>query len=278
MHIIGSLARLFTSRLSHKKAYWIYCRIPPSLRDFDTTINYRGIRLNIFTGEANGKVLYYFNSYEPQQLDFLTSVIKPGMTFFDVGANIGIFTLLAAKQMARVFSFDPSPEIVELMKKNLRINTDVAPRITIVEEAVSDSEGFTDFYPHRTGNIGVGRIFKYGHAENLPIIPLKVRMNTLDFYADRFGKPDIIKMDIEGAEAFALRGGEKLFRRKDAPILMMEFHPDEILRCGSSVNELIEFLKRCGYESKRVTLLDAQNPDWYIFHKQSVDDPILVKF
>jgi FkbM family methyltransferase len=86
---------------------------------------------------------------------------------------------------------------------------------------VSDKESSIPFYIYSHKNYGVGRIFD-DHEDNT-VKSIMINANTLDYYADKFGVPDLIKMDIEGAEALALLGGQDLFSKPNAPVLFIEF-------------------------------------------------------
>ena len=106
---------------------------------------------------------------------------------------------------------------------------------------------------------------------------LKVKSNTIDNYVQIYGKPEIIKMDIEGAEINAIKGGSNLFRQKEAPIIMIEIHSILIKEFGGTSEQIIKTLKSFGY-----TMWECQggNNDLnynYIFSKSELVSDFLVK-
>ena len=223
---VVKLTPIITRRMSRRNAYRMVMRIPPHLGHFNTIINFRGVKMKIFTGESMGRIMYYFDDWEPKQNDFFEAYIKPGMLLVDVGANMGFYSLFAATHGARSIAFEPDPDIAKnYLKFNVELNK-VSNRVTIINEAVADKADMLKFYLHRPGSWGAGRIFKLSD-ENNPTIDVKT--NSIDSYVQKYGKPDVIKMDIEGAEVFAIEGADNLLKQEDAPLLMIEFHPGEIL-------------------------------------------------
>ena len=76
-------------------------------------------------GDGMGLMLFFKRPYEENEREFVYKFLKPGMTFFDIGANQGIYTLLAGKQVGKngkVFSFEPVPSQLKKLKRNLKIN------------------------------------------------------------------------------------------------------------------------------------------------------------
>lgn len=276
--LVMKLTPMITRRISRRNAHRIVMRIPPHLGHFDAVIPFRGIKMKIFTGESMGRIMYYFGDWEPKQNDFFEAYIKPGMLLFDIGANMGFYSLFAATHGARSVAFEPDPDII---KNYLKFNTElnkVPDRIIIVNEAVADKAGTLKFYLHRPGSWGAGRIFKLSD-ENNPTIDVKT--NSIDFYVQKYGKPDVIKMDIEGAEVFAIEGAENLLKRGDAPLLMIEFHPGEILEAtggGITMDMIINQLQDYGYKSYKIFELHEQNPTWYVFSKKEIPNDILATF
>lgn len=276
--LVMKIIPLITRRINHRSAYRIVSRIPAHLGGFDAVIPFRSVKMKIFTGESMGKIMYYFGDWEPKQNNFFAAYIKPGMLLFDVGANMGFYSLFAATHGARSVAFEPDPAIAsEYLKFNIALNK-VSDKVVVVNEAVSNKEGTVQFYLHRPGSWGAGRIFKISD-ENNPAI--SVNTNPIDYYVQKYGKPDVIKMDIEGAEYFALQGASETLSREDAPDLMMEFHPGEIIEASqgrSSYEKLIALLVDYGYKAHGIYELNEQNPTWYVFSKKEIPKSILATF
>ena len=136
--------------------------------------------------------------YEKLCAEFVASLIQPGMVAFDVGANVGYYTLLLARGVepeGRVIAFEPNPTNVAHLKEHLRLNK--INNVEIVEAAVSDREG-TAFF---SGEGATGSLSQTG-------TPLRT------VQLDNYPRPNFIKMDIEGGETAALRGSAKILAER----------------------------------------------------------------
>jgi FkbM family methyltransferase len=224
------------------------------------------MRLLVNTGESIGRRVFYWREYETHQEDTFAELVNGGELVFDIGANIGIYSLLAARRGAKVIAFEPSRLVRRYLTHNVTLNT---AQVTIVPEAVSDAAGTVPFFETRPGNLGVGRIFRFGHSatEDYPI-QYEVASNTLDHYTAQLGMPRLVKMDIEGAECLALAGGGKTLAAVDSPILMVEFHPGELTALGSSVEDCMALLASHRY--RRYCLLSGGSHQWFVFSKRPV--------
>jgi FkbM family methyltransferase len=150
-----------------------------------------------------------------------------------VGANVGYYTLIAARQCrnGQVFSFEPLPSNVDFLKRHLSLNH--VRNVNVFEAAVGNTDG-TAFFQTSSSN-SMGHIASQGNLE--------VRLMTLDGLIRRGEAmpPDVIKMDIEGAEYDALCGAIHLLKQK-RPKLFLATHGAEVCKacCG--------LLKDIGYE------------------------------
>jgi hypothetical protein len=107
------------------------------------------------------------------------------------------------------------------------------------------------FYEARPGNLGVGRVLSFGHSVGKSK-DYQVHCDTIDAFVRRFGKPDVIKMDIEGAEYLALNGAAATLSAADAPQLFIEFHPQEILVLGGTLERCLNTLQYHGYRQYEI--------------------------
>lgn len=151
---------------------------------------------------------YWLGYYELEIQSALQRELKPGYTFFDVGANAGFFTLLGAQLVGpagKVIAFEPLPENADCIRFQLKLNS--ITWCEVVEEAVGASEGAAAF-SYDTAGSSVGHLGASSTTEKR----ISVRASTLDRAASRFGSPQFIKMDIEGAEAEALKGAPELLK------------------------------------------------------------------
>jgi FkbM family methyltransferase len=170
--------------------------------------------------------------------------LQPGMVFFDLGANIGLFTLLAARtvgESGKVFSFEPDQQNAARLRENIARNS--FRNVTVVEGGVWSTTGELNFVPgpptspdRAWGKFVPGVQDRDGVA---------TRCVSLDDFIRDAPVPDAIKCDVEGAEVEALRGGEKLLS-KHHPWILCEMHSPENNR------SVREFLGRLNYQIETI--------------------------
>ena len=162
---------------------------------------------------------YWIGHYEFQIQHALKLLLKRGWTFFDIGANAGFFTLIGSRIVGndgRCIAFEPSTINVESIRQQLELNC--ISNCQIIAEALSDFEGESEFFFPSPGS-PVGHLGRSQSGEQC----IRVRVATLDSAARRFGPPQLVKMDVEGAEVDALRGACELLRTSP-PIWLIELH------------------------------------------------------
>lgn len=150
--------------------------------------------------------------YDKNQRKLFCEAIKPGSTVLDVGANVGIYTLLAAKRGARVFAIEADPKTVEMLRHNIELNG-FEDRVTVFPMAVGEREGTVTLYRHEE-NRGHSNLFD-------GVDPVAVPCRTIDSLD--LPPIDVCKMDIEGSELSALKGMEATIRRSPEMKLLIEY-------------------------------------------------------
>lgn len=179
--------------------------------------------------------------YEPIETELIKKILKPNDVVFDIGANIGYFTLLMARLCDTVYAFEPETRNFEFLEKNIKLNN--LDNVIPTQSAVAASSGSKLLFRCDTDN-GMHRLYESKFC-NDPA-PLAVRTVGLD---DEFRgyRVEFIKMDIEGAEMGALKGMRYLLANCK-PIILMEFHPPSIREYGADPEEEYHFLKTLGYD------------------------------
>jgi FkbM family methyltransferase len=154
----------------------------------------------------------------------------------DLGANIGYFSLLAARLVGRegkVYAFEPEPRNFGLLLKNIELNG--YNNIVAVQKAVSNISGSISLFLH-VKDTGAHTIYQPEHAEKEFGECIEVQTVTVDeFFEDKEQRIDVIKMDIEGAEMAALLGMDRVIRENENLKMFIEFHPPGIRRRGDSL-------------------------------------------
>jgi len=187
---------------------------------------------------------------------FLESVLRPGMTVIEVGANRGVTAIAIAKAVGEkgyVDAFEPVPEYYECLQENVSRNR--IENISIYNQALSNENGSVLFYKHGEGS-GLTRVEE---AETI-----RVQATTLIQFvgARHIAKIDFINLDCEGCELLVLREAQTLLK-KQAPAIFCEIHRDYLKSLNQSVKELVRFLRSLGYTVKPIQVEDLnRNTDF----------------
>lgn len=209
--------------------------LAPGLRDLPGV---RGLYARLY---VLGKTLA-----EPRERRFFRSQVEPGMVVFDVGANLGFYTLLLADRVGpqgRVHAFEPDPLSCEILQRRAAGRAN----IEINQTAVGDHEGTITLYTNRS-NRADNRVHPSLGVETAEAVD--VPLTTLDAYCAARGieKIDAVKMDIQGAEVAALEGFRKTIDRLKPRWMLIEFSPEHLRGAGSSPEAFWGILGELGYE------------------------------
>lgn len=173
-------------------------------------------------------------SYEPAVTATLQRLVRPGWVCVDLGAHYGYFSLLLAQLVGsagRVVAFEPSAENAAILRRNVALN-DLENRVTVEEYAVSDgstSEAALTL-PETFSSEWTLRREQGTRSQVVSAI-------ALDDYSPPGQRVDLIKMDIEGAEAQALSGMSRILHESH-PVLVMELHGEEGKRAAATLERL----------------------------------------
>lgn len=258
MNAIESAARWLKCRLGFQDDSRLVVAARPGYNKFlDLLYGKRGI-VRVLHGVETIRIRpahrYFLNDYEPDLFLFLKRAVRSGDTVVEVGANVGVFTVLVARWVGpqgHVFAFEPSPIARAALEDHLRLNG-MADRVTVISAAVSDAPGSSIFY--ELGASGENTL-SATHSRIADARALQVHVTTLDDFCQSHSiTPSLIKMDIEGFELHALRGARRILTSY-RPLLAVEVHPMNWPELGISRKEVEEFLAGIGY---RVTALQEQ--------------------
>ena len=176
----------------------------------------------------------------------LRLALSPGDTFFDVGANHGAFSLIAAALVGpsgSVVAFEPQPDLADLLASSFAING--FSHASVQPVALSDHEGeATLFIPDHAARAGVYEAFSATGRHQAVHVPLI----TLDQLIDHLPTPGklFIKLDAEGSELAFLRGAAQTLRTR-RPEILLELNPESAAAAGYRVADLIAQLQAIGY-------------------------------
>jgi FkbM family methyltransferase len=180
-----------------------------------------GLRINTRSGNPG----YGFGTTEPVVQDAIATALRPGGVFYDLGANVGFFTLVGAKavgDVGRVYAFEPDADNAAALRKNVALNS--LDRVEVIEAAVSDFDGEASL---------VGEGIKARLEEGGRDVRV-VKLDSLDILP-----PDMVKIDVEQAEEQVIAGMRRLI---DAhrPTILCEMHMHGPV--GEAVATLAEWL------------------------------------
>jgi FkbM family methyltransferase len=175
--------------------------------------------------------------------------LGPSMTVYDLGANFGLFSLLAARKVGpqgKVFSFEPELKLTSRIQANAEKNS--FANIQIVRAAVWSSTGHVSFAPadpHISPDLGTGQVNLADPREDRSNVP----SIALDDFVRENPPPDLIKCDVEGSESEVLQGAEKLFSSA-RPWFICEVHDarnaEFLIRWLTSKNYTLEWVEEPG--------------------------------
>jgi len=217
------------------------------------------IRLWIDLGDAGVSRWCLTGSFEPVETKFVLGLLKPGMSFVDIGANIGWFTVQAADRVGpqgHVTAFEPRPTTGHWLKRSIEDNA-FSERAEIYNCAVGPRAGEIHIgYSRDTDNPGgtwsllnekLEARFRTGNA-----VMIRVPMVALDeVVGDR--RVDVIKIDIEGAEPAAMAGSSRILST-NRPIVVSEINPALLEQVSNvSARDYVKTMNALGYRCCELT-------------------------
>ena len=206
----------------------------------------RGVKLAINPTDPVISGALLFGVYENGELDLFETLLRPGMTVVDVGANIGLYTALAAKGVGpsgRVLALEPDPESFEFLRRTVALN--VFENVEPIQFAASAATGNAELY-RNPDNRGDSRLY----AD--PLLgdnPLAVRTTTLDelLGSRSIRDVDVLKIDTQGAEGLVLAGAREMLANSPNLTILMEFWPYGLARTGSQADAVLGLLRGSGF-------------------------------
>lgn len=191
----------------------------------------------------------YTAGFETASVKFVQQELRPGGVFFDVGANGGLYTLIAAQKVGpggHVYAFEPGERELELLRQN--ISTNGLTNVTVIDRAVSNKCGVAEFAISRDG--AMNSLARNRHPGQQIVCWKKVETTTLDGVVKEFGinNVDLVKVDVEGAEQLVLEGAQRLLSASEAPKVICEFCDVTASGFSASTVELRNGFEQLGYE------------------------------
>ncbi len=194
------------------------------------------------TRNRSSYLAYFQGEKDPEIQAFIRRNLGPGKVFVDVGANIGTYTVPAAKLVGdagKVVAIEPHPAIFRLLEKNISLNR--LQNVLPVRTAIGETNGniCIAFDRCNAGQTHVtGEADLTSNGESVPIARLD------DLLIERgITEIDYLKIDVEGYEKFVLAGAQRIIAKSAAMIIQMELIHSHVARYGISCLEIAEILR-----------------------------------
>ena len=233
-------AQLYASVMKSIDQESICVRLPEMEGSFEVGLRSTILKRILHTGE-----------YEPDLAAVLKKRVDPGRDVIDVGANVGFFSVLAAKLIddgQRVLAIEPTPSAVGYLRRNIERNS-CADRVIVAQNLVADSVGRRDLHviPGKEEFSSLNAIV-HPSVRGLESVKIVVDCETIDNLVMRLGlSPGLIKIDVEGAEIAVFRGAEETIRRH-LPTIVFEVTDSLHQRLDRGTTyETVTWLEERGY-------------------------------
>ena len=208
----------------------------------------RGIEVHIAGNPMWLDPLFATQNWEEVEAESYSAYVQDlaeGMVVFDIGAHIGTYAILALKRLGprgKVIAYEPHPLTRKYLLQHLDMNPGGAG-VVVRDLCCGSSPGTASFYflPDRTeGTSGLVPVNGFQQRE--------VKVTTVDAEVSELGlHPDILKIDVEGAELEVLKGAEATLT-EDKPVIFLSIHPQALAKVGRSEADVVEWLSGRGYE------------------------------
>jgi FkbM family methyltransferase len=206
-----------------------------------------GPLLRVDAGDATSRFsLRCTGDYDPVFAE--VSRLRPGMAFVDIGANVGLFSIVAAERVGpsgSVAAFEPNPPIFAKLLENLALNGAVI--VSPFNLAVGADNGSATFDSGPQGHSGRAHLAPAGSAR-VEQISGDAFLNLVEPLTG--ARPTMVKIDVEGAEAMVIGSMRKLLERPRLETVVVEVDGANLSRFGASPTDLYEAMARLGFEPK----------------------------
>ena len=204
------------------------------------------LRLRCYPDSRGAGLMIYTNGcYDYDEMHFVQRYLRPGDAVVDVGANIGVYTLLAAScvgAQGRVLAFEPSRQVYARLEENVRINglSQVEPQCLALGSAPGTVDFLQELDVSNRISVSSDQADLQGRVESVPCITLDMALADTRYALG--------KIDIEGAETMVFQGGSRVLREANPPVWLLELKDRLLRRFGSSAAELARLFQDADYD------------------------------
>lgn len=258
-----SLARRMAIGMAPGRRHRLSRIIDPAGANGTVEVVFDGVRILVNPAESLGRDLAYrLDCFEVFEMELFRNLVHQGDNVMDVGANIGLYSVLAAQKAGsgEVHAFEPNPSCFSLLIRNL---AQFGPRSAQAHQiAVGANVGTVDF--HCAADSAYSGVVDTRRSPTSHII--KIPVSTVDSMMTEWGlaRLDLLKVDVEGYEPEVLTGAKDLLSRDDAPLLMIEISRLNLGARGIHQLDILRRLESLGYQVMVAApgLEPVQSLDW----------------
>jgi FkbM family methyltransferase len=209
--------------------------------------------IELYPGDRLSELIYK-REFESGEQEFTRQFLRAGDIFVDIGANLGLYTIIAAKvvgKQGKVFAFEPAILNYKRLLKNVSLNQ--LSNVNCVQAAVSNRKEQGRLKVFHGGYNAHNSLAHQPFRDDFEVE--NVQCIAWDEYAcenNLQGKVTLMKIDVEGWELYVLDGAEKTFSQSDSPDLLVEFTDENAQSAGSSCNMLYRKLEELGYKMYQI--------------------------
>lgn len=213
------------------------------------------IDISLYPQGEVAEFLFFDKNFERTECELVASYLKPGMNVIDVGANVGLYSILADKLVApngKVWAFEPSSETYQRLLRNLELNR--CSTVIPFQVALSNTDGksfvlrsdkgFGDAYRYLAGAASADHgDSNTAKSELVPVCSLDQFCRNQDIKT-----ADLIKIDIEGGEYHFFQGAKRFLQSNHDILILFENSPDWAKRAGYKQSDVWTLLEQLGFE------------------------------
>jgi FkbM family methyltransferase len=206
-----------------------------------------GMKMVVPWNDDGGHAVFEHGYYEQDTVDIFRKLLSPGMVVFDIGANIGQYSLVASERVGKtgkVHGFEPDPTTFAWLDRNIKLNQ--SSNVALNQVALFSESGKKTLYLANARDTGSN---SFAIPWTFSGRTCEVTCSTVNDYLrkEKITHVDVLKIDVEGSELAILRGASALMDAEDKPVLLVEFEEERQAHFGTSCAHLANFLMSKGY-------------------------------
>lgn len=205
-----------------------------NVKYFISSTNY-GFKMYLNIEDLIQRAIFYDKVWEKKLSEYLNLNITPSDIIFDIGANVGYFTLLShTKEPAKIYSFEPDKKKCDLLNLNLKLNKISNNNILVLPIGLNDKVEKLEYFESHVANSGIS-----GFNKIPSINSYFINVTTIDYLIENkiVEYPTIVKIDTEGWEYKILLGGMNSFKKRPPRLIIFECNND--LNMFDAISQMI---------------------------------------